>query len=137
MFKVGDRVKVLGNKLNNCGGGVGKICNILSSGPYSGSWDVDCLGDGKAHCYVDPNDLELIGVKQIKTTTTMSIKEKFALVFKSEPEKSFRKAGITNGDDLLTEDGKAIFLSFLLKKYGAEFKKDVVDEMLDEEEEKA
>jgi len=62
----------------------------------------------------------------------MNLKEKFLTSLKSEPEKSFRKAEITDGDDLLTEDGKAVFLSWLLRKNGAEFKKEVVDEILEE-----
>lgn len=65
----------------------------------------------------------------------MNIKEKFVLALTSEPQKSFRKAGITNGDDLLTEDGLKIFLSYLLhKKFADDFKKEVVDELLKEEE---
>ena len=64
----------------------------------------------------------------------MNIKEKFLTSLKSEPEKSFRKTEITNGDDLLTEDGKIIFLTWLLKKHGDEFKKEVVDELLKEKE---
>jgi len=76
-------------------------------------------------------ELELV---DSKTELMTSLTEKFALVFKSEPEKTFRKAGITNGDDMLTADGQAIFLSFLLKKHGADFKKEVVDPMLEEKQ---
>src|SRR6185369_14303435 len=72
---------------------------------------------------------ELISINQ----STMDIKEKFQLAFKSEPEKSFRKAGVTNGDDYLTDGGQKIFLSWLLKKNGADFKKEVVDSLLEEE----
>lgn len=64
----------------------------------------------------------------------MDIKEKFLTSIKKEPEKSFRKAGITNGDDMLTSDGQAVFLCWLLQKNGTEFKKDVVDDILKEEE---
>lgn len=63
-----------------------------------------------------------------------NLKEKFALLFTSEPFKSFRKTGITNGDDILTSEGQGVFLTWLLKKHGDEFKKDVVDELLKEEE---
>ena len=62
-----------------------------------------------------------------------NLKEKFALLFTNEPFKSFRKAGVTNGDDVLTSNGQEIFLCWLLKKHGDEFKKDVVDELLKEE----
>lgn len=68
------------------------------------------------------------------TPTLMStVKERFALLLKSEPEKTFRKAGITNGDDILTEEGRDIFLSWLLQKHGEEFKKEVVDKIIKEE----
>lgn len=66
----------------------------------------------------------------------MNIKEKFLMSIKAEPEKSFRKAEITNGDDMLTSEGQAVFLAWLLQKHGAEFKKDVVDDILKEEEKK-
>lgn len=64
----------------------------------------------------------------------MDLKEKFLLGIKSEPQKSFRKAGITNGDDMLTQEGSQVFLVWLLEKHGAEFKKEVVDSILEEEE---
>lgn len=62
----------------------------------------------------------------------MNIIEKFTLNLKSEPEKSFRKAGIINGDDLLTDDGQKIFLTWLLSKNKQEFRTEVVDGILDE-----
>jgi len=69
------------------------------------------------------------------TKTPMAdIKEKFITLFLTEPKKSFRKAGITDGDNLITEDGTKIFLSWLLEKHGDDFKKEVVDELLKKEE---
>lgn len=64
----------------------------------------------------------------------MNLKEKFITAFLSEPEKSFRKAGITNGDGILTDEGQEVFLTYLLKKEGATFKTEVVDVLLAEEE---
>ena len=65
----------------------------------------------------------------------MNIKEKFVLALTKEPKKSFRKAGITDGDDLLTDEGTKVFLTWLLhNKYSEEFKKEVVEEMLEKEE---
>jgi ABC-type Co2+ transport system permease subunit len=53
-----------------------------------------------------------------------------------EPKKSFRKAEITNGDDILTEDGGKIFLTWLLHNvYAEQFKKDVVERILKEKKE--
>lgn len=64
---------------------------------------------------------------------TMTVKEKFLLGLTKEPQKSFRKAGITNGDDMLTPEGQGIFLTWLLnEKYADEFKTAVVDGLLEE-----
>ena len=60
----------------------------------------------------------------------MSIIESFAQLVKSEPQKSFRKAGITNGDDLLTDEGVKVFLTWLLNKNANEFKEEVVTPLL-------
>lgn len=64
--------------------------------------------------------------------TNMNLKEKFALAFKGEPEKSFIKAGVMNIDETLTSDGQAIFLAYLLKKNGDDFKATVIDPILAE-----
>jgi hypothetical protein len=67
----------------------------------------------------------------------MNLKEKFVLAITPEPQKSFRKAGITDGDDILTEEGTRIFLTWLLHhKFAEEFKKDVVEGILKEKEDK-
>lgn len=66
----------------------------------------------------------------------MNIREKFHTFFLSEPLKSFRKTGITDSNNELTDDGKAVFLSWLLNKHGEEFKTQVVDVLMKEEEEK-
>jgi len=78
----------------------------------------------------------LTEVKIIKYKN-MNIKEKFVLAITKEPQKSFRKVEVTNGDDILTEDGQKVFLSWLLHtKYADDFKKEVVDDMLKDLEEK-
>jgi hypothetical protein len=131
-FKVGDRVRgQYGDKIYE-----GTIVKISYSGVI-----VDRDGWGRWSCLVredgsvagaDGMDDGIHNLELISSTnkSTMNIKEKFALAFKQEPEKSFRKAGITNGDDLLTEDGRQIFESWLLKKHGEDFKKEVVDDLL-------
>lgn len=68
-----------------------------------------------------------------KERKKMSLREKFTLALTPEPQKSFRKAGITNGDDLLTNEGQEVFLSWLLQtKFADEFKTAVVDDILKE-----
>lgn len=73
-------------------------------------------------------------IQLITNQNNMSIKEKFITAFLVEPEKSFRKTGITNGDGFLTEDGEQVFLGWLLKQNGAQFKTDVVNDLLKEQE---
>lgn len=130
-FKVGDRVrrtngdcyKGIADDNEFCEGETGVI--VRTYGIYS-----DVLVDGKGiNTRNGYTNIELIS----NSTSMQNITEKFTTLFKSEPEKSFRKAGITNGDDLLTEDGQTIFLSYLLKKNGEDFKKEVVDPILAEE----
>lgn len=58
---------------------------------------------------------------------------KFSLLFKSEPEKTFIKAGIMEEDgSTFTKPGWRIFKRFLANKYGDEFKKEIVDKMIPE-----
>lgn len=134
MFKVGDKIKMI----QDCSGCLeGEICEIhccSRSGRY------DCLfargKEGECSCQ---NKWELISSSETISLgeKIMNIKEKFILALTKEPQKSFRKVGVTDGDDLLTEDGQKVFLSWLLhSKFADEFKKDVVDNMLKELEEK-
>ncbi len=85
--------------------------------------------DGNISMGNSPENLELITTNMAET----SIIEKFKTSLLKEPLKSFRKAGITNGDNMLTSDGQAMFLSYLLEKNGDAFKADVVDALLADE----
>ena len=67
-----------------------------------------------------------------KSEKNMNIKEQFVLALLPEPQKSFRKVGITNGDNLLTDEGMRIYLSWRLMKDAVEFKKEIVDDMVAE-----
>lgn len=69
-----------------------------------------------------------------KDTIMSTLKQKVALVFKNEPERSFIKAGVLNIDETFTEEGRDTFLAFLLKKNGDAFKTEVIDPILAEEE---
>lgn len=98
---------------------------------------IEDFGPGRYKYYTIGNQytwcedwMELVDNKK-----NMNIREKFALSFKKEPEKSFQKAGITDGNDVLTNDGQIIFLSWLLKKNGEAFKTEVVDDLLKKDEE--
>lgn len=142
-MKEGDKVKIIGDRFHDSNGSrineKGRICTIyrLCCDSYKDNGYIGRLyelrnEDGQ-QTYAFEDDLQVIN-----NNMSVNIKEKFTLAFKKEPEKSFRKTGITNGDDFLTEDGQLIFLGWLLKKHGEEFKKDVVDDLLkDQEEDKA
>lgn len=141
-FKKGDRVKYTsgnhGDYLNNpkwggcCGQIAGTIRNELGSGYLPSDLVIDVKWDnGETNLYRE-RDLELLNTSSKNIMT--NIKEAFKLAFKSEPEKSFNKAGITDSSDSLTSDGQSVLLSWLLKKHGPDFKKEVVDPILEEME---
>jgi hypothetical protein len=123
MFKVGDRVRLqsisVGSILSN---GDYVLSEVYSNGDFSiqncPACSVRCRHSTVYY------SLELIN-------QPMNIKESFVLALTSEPKKSFRKAGVTNGDDLLTDEGQKIFLTWLLhSKYADEFKTSAVDGLL-------
>lgn len=66
----------------------------------------------------------------------LNLVEKVALLFTKEPQKSFRKIGLTNGDDMITPEGAKIVLQWLLTKHADEIKKEIVDPLLKEAEKK-
>lgn len=74
--------------------------------------------------------------KSLTPNPMANLKDRFLTIFSKEPQKSFRKAGIVDGDNLLTNEGREVFLSWLLNsKFGEEFKKEVVDELIREQKE--
>jgi hypothetical protein len=92
----------------------------------------DGVREYKGNIHVHQGDISLIKKPNNKT---MNIKEKFVQLFLTEPEKSFRKAGFTDGDGILTTEGQQVFITWLLKRNGTDFKKEVVDELLKKEDE--
>lgn len=126
-FKIGDRVRrVKGGRCGNLEiGDEGIVTKV--DGSTSDNTYVTVQGSDAGH------DIENIELVKSNITFMTNITEKFTLAFKKEPEKSFRLAGITNGDDFLTDDGMKIFLAWLLKSKGAEFKAEVVDDLLKED----
>ena len=135
------------------GGGINntwKVCQKSDSSWGADSWSgslmiVSCVKDAPyIHTTKDfafgmdfswGSDSSVDSVRYIKPIKKpMTLKEKFVLAITPEPQKSFRKAGITNGDDLLTEEGSRVFLSWLLTKNAEDFKKEVVNDLLKEKE---
>lgn len=72
-------------------------------------------------------------IKQPANKQPMTIIEKIRLAAKTEPEKSFIKAGITNMDGSFTSEGKEAFLSYLLEKNKDDFNTTIVQPLLAEE----
>lgn len=147
MYKKGDRVKVI-RQINFPENGEYYLSQNISVGnEYTLCDDFENNVNGRYWTFVDKNTMdvsdkwafefqfELISNSDNVANKKMTLREKFLVSLKKEPEKSFRKAEITNGDDMLTEDGKNIFLSWLLTKNGADFKKEVIDEILSSEKE--
>lgn len=134
-FKIGDNVKVVkkiipSGCINTVDIGFEGIIKEFKK-TNGGTVDyVEFVGHHHS-TYAVVESLELI----TSNKTNMNLKEKFITAFLGEPEKTFRKAGITNGDGLLTDEGQKIFLSYLLKKEGATFKTEVVDVLIAEEKE--
>ena len=127
-MKVGTQVNVVGPDYNGRQTNLGQIFTITqdrTDGYFS--------ADGYPWFHQD----SLLDISTLIINNNMTkLTEAFSLAFKSEPEKSFRKAGITNGDDLLTDDGTKVFLGWLLNQNKAQFKTDVVDGILKELETK-
>lgn len=122
-MKIGDKVKCVCETSTNYGQ-IAIVTDICGDTIYVKYSDGD-EGKGKSKYYklTTENPINKVSGK------IMSLKESFLTGMLSEPMKSYRKAGITNGDNLLTEDGVKVFLSYLLSKEPLEggFKTEVVD----------
>ncbi len=126
-FKVGDivtRKKGTGGEGKN---GVIKSCRFNTSSIEGSEYQI--LWEGAVN--VDESNYQENLILITTNDTTMNLKQKFTNLFLTEPEKSYRKAGITNGYGLITEEGQQIFLTWLLKKF-PEFNTEVVSELLKE-----
>lgn len=88
--------------------------------------------DSCSGCFTT-NDLKL---KNNSASFMSNLIEKFKFLTKSEPEKSFIKAGIIDANGNLTTDGQALLIQYLLEKTKDDFNKDVVQPLLKDSEEK-
>lgn len=133
-FKIGDKIRGLKNNYNVTKEGWEGYVNLVYSNGFMEVSEVnypECLHSELPYYIVNPYFFELIN-KESKLNH-MSLTEKFVLALTSEPKKSFRKANITNGDDILTDEGTKVFLTWLLHtKHAEEFKKDVVDGLIED-----
>lgn len=133
-LKVGDTVEILGN----AGMGNEKTAVVLCIDRQDDSIFINPYptvgakcGCGRHSWVIQKKCYKIISSS---ITTNMSITEKFALSFKKEPKKSLIKAGILNLDETFTTDGKVVWDAWLLNKFEDEFKKEVAEPILAEEE---
>lgn len=127
-FRDGDRVRCIEGGTKSSAWKLGReftIKNLTNNivWPLEGSCVEDMQGKG---VYTD--SLEM--VSNSKKDKDMDIIQQFRLSMKGEPEKSFIKAGIMDINENLTNDGKQLFIEWLLKENGDQFKKEVVDPIL-------
>jgi hypothetical protein len=145
MFKVGDRVE----RIKNCEIGTndnfikGDVGTIIGMAAYGiNKYKISC-----DRCPVFNNEIDARYLKLIEPTSVAksddglqnimnSLKQRVKMMFTGEPERSFIKAGIMNENKELTQDGKDIFIDFMFEKHKAEFKTEVVDKLLEEEDKK-
>lgn len=127
-FKVGDKVRCHYND-NGSGHYVGEVGEITcttagsSRHPYNTSFACgSTFGD---------HELELINDNPVDN---MNLLERAKLAVKGEPEKSFIKAGVMDINESLTNEGRELWTLWLVRKFGADFKKEVVDGLLAEME---
>lgn len=132
-FKIGDKVRLINNQ-NVSSFSVGIIGVIESEERYENYRAYYSVNFGyNANQLIWANCLELIDKINL-----MNLKEKFVLAITPEPKKSYRKVGITDGDDVPTDEGVRIIIGYLLHnpdKTIKDFKTDVVDPILKEKEE--
>lgn len=130
-FKVGDRVKILTGCSLCVAGEIAVIHDTDRNGnnKEAGPWAWGADPSSCCHC---ENNWELIkNITPVGKNIMSNLTEKFVLALTPEPQKSYRKAGITNGDDVLTDEGVKVFLTWLLAKH-PDFKTEVVEPILKE-----
>ncbi len=139
-FKVGDKVKIINASTNDSYwlsrvGQIGEVERIENS---PRTWG------GLLHPYMItignrtnsfPEE-HLAPEHTLTKTTSMNLITTFKNITRTEPNKTFVKAGVMNEDLSLTSEGKELFIQFMFDKHATEFKTDVVDAILAEQEKK-
>ncbi len=126
MFKIGDRVTRISG--SNGGMNVGDTGTIISLTVTGTGGDILLDKNGKISV---GNSLSMLKLLEDSQTNTMSnLKSKIKNLFRSEPEKSFIKAGIMDETMELTADGKDVFLGWLFGQNKDDFNTEVVQKLL-------
>lgn len=128
-FAIGNKVECLSEKSTNYRQ-IG-IVTACDSEYVTVEYPNGEIGKGKFKYY------KLVTCNPINTVVSkiMNLRETFVRGLMSEPEKTFRKIGITNGDNLLTVEGTELFLNWLFQKNKDAFKTEVADPIVEEQKE--
>lgn len=149
-FKVGDRVKVKSGRQNDVtflgDGRKNEYGVVIVGDKYSTNYGIRFDEPNYAYHSLDgkcePNHGYFVREELLVLINEKNSMENLISAFRNlavgEPQKSFRKLGITDDNDLITQDGVQVFLSWLLtdKEISDRFKKEVVDGLIKEKEAK-
>lgn len=138
-FKIEDEVKIIysrgSTQDNYLLGKIGIVKCIHADSdlgiefPDSFPGQHDCNGiikSGQGRWF-EVNQLELI---KSKGNFMGSIRDFYKSITKSEPEKSLNKAGLTDSNDVLTNEGREVFIAYLLEQNKTAFKTAVADPII-------
>jgi len=124
-YNIGDRVECLANCNKGKKGTIVKICADRVYVKYDDCSEGNSVKPSKYYKLISCDKTNNVVGK-----TMSSLKEAFVMAFLGEPEKSFRKAGITNGDGLLNCEGRELFENWLFQQNKDKFNSDVVQPIL-------
>lgn len=70
--------------------------------------------------------------QNMNDNNNVSLVQKYRDSQLTEPLKTFKSVGIINSENEFTREGWQLFQQWLISKFGAEFKTDVVDKLVDQ-----
>lgn len=132
-IQIGDSCRIKPESLRNCGSyndgpNAGILVTKISNNGALSYKILDVNGKIIDSCYACFYENDVVSIiNNSKPKIMENLKEKFLNLLTPEPAKSFRKAGVTNGDNLLTPEGQELFLNWMFGQNQDLFKKEVVD----------
>ncbi len=124
MYKVGNRIISIKGLHSGQEGVVSSICDGISIKYDNGDSGYEKNNPEQYYKIIS------CGEQNKPCAKKMSLISKLMLQLKSEPEKSFIKAGVTNADGTLTCEGKELYENWRFQQDAAQFNTDVVQPLL-------
>lgn len=133
--KIDDKQKLpLWNDYSDKGGFAARIENSSFSGYDNVNYYIANFPDYK---FITAKQFLSNNLTNNDKNMSMNLKEKFTLALTKEPQRSFRKAQVTDGDDIVTDEGLKVVVSWLLNtKYADKFNEEVIQPMLKKDQPK-